>query len=203
LPKVKVDLNDFFSRERDNLYINGDLPVDSASWDQAVEFCERLSRATGKKYQLPSESEWEYACRAGTSSRFGFGDTITPKLESYGKDPFENHNEVLLPDGVSRAPYQGLTPVGSSGVPNPFGLYDMLGNVSEFCLDSWHANYQGAPSDGSAWVSTNPSGEPIERVVRGGSWFSPSVDCRCAARWSIPPRSFSDASGFRVVMQTN
>ncbi|NEP81952.1 MAG: SUMF1/EgtB/PvdO family nonheme iron enzyme, partial [Okeania sp. SIO3B3] len=121
----------------------GSRPVEQVSWHNAVEFCQKLSEKTGKIYTLPSESQWEYACRAGTTTPFYFGETITSELVNYnGNYPYGN-----APKGKYR---QETTDVGSFP-PNAFGLYDMHGNVWEWCLDVWHDNYNGAPTDGSDW----------------------------------------------------
>lgn len=125
-----------------------DLPVEQVSWNDAVEFCRKLSAKTGREYRLPTEAEWEYAARAGTTTPFAFGDTVTPDIANYDGDyPYGD-----APRGTNR---QTTTPVGSLGAANGFGLYDMQGNVWEWCLDYWHDNYGGlvggAPTDGSAW----------------------------------------------------
>jgi formylglycine-generating enzyme required for sulfatase activity len=151
-----------------------DLPVKQLSWDDAVEFCKRLSKHTGKEYRLPSEAEWEYACRTGTTTPFHYGETITKELANY----FGNYTVET-------------TPVGSFP-PNAFGLYDMHGNVWEWCADSWHGNYQGAPNDGSAWLSENS----FNKVIRGGSWHSRPYNCRSAYRNFI---NRDGHAGFRVV----
>src|SRR5262249_46060073 len=162
------------------------LPVEQVSWQDAVEFCDRLSRKTGKTYRLPSEAEWEYACRAGTKTPFAFGETITPEIVNYnGKYPYGS-----APKGIYR---QKTTPVGSVGVANGFGLYDMHGNVWEWCQDVWHGNYKGAPTDGSAWES---GGDKDIWVVRGGSWIDLGRDCRSAYRDG--PGGRLDNPGFRV-----
>lgn len=106
-------------------------PVEEVSWDDAVEFCQRLSRQTGTEYRLPREAEWEYACRAVTTTPYHFGETITDKLANYG-------GHVGETTSVGKYP------------PNAFGLYDMHGNVSEWCEDDWHGNYKNAPTDGTA-----------------------------------------------------
>ncbi|TAF50831.1 MAG: tetratricopeptide repeat protein, partial [Oscillatoriales cyanobacterium] len=117
-------------------------PVENVSWNDAVSFCQKLSEKTGKTYRLPSEAEWEYACRAGTTTAFHFGETITPDLVNYdGNNPYGS-----APKGLYR---QETTPVGSFP-PNGFGLYDMHGNVWEWCADPWHGSYNGAPSDGTS-----------------------------------------------------
>ena len=145
-------------------------PVENVNWNEAVEFCRKLSQKTGKTYRLPSEAEWEYACRAGTTTPFYFGDTIKPDLVNYdGNNPYG-----AAPKGLYR---KQTTDVGSFP-PNPFGLYDMHGNVWELCSDRWHDNYNGAPTDGSSWET----GTNNNRVLRGGSWGSNAVNCRCANR---------------------
>ena len=126
LPQVHRELDLDPSRFKGN-----DLPVESVSWYDAVEFCDRLSQYTGRPYTLPSEAEWEYACRAGTTSIFHFGETITTDLENY------NGTETYGA-GVKGIYREETTVVGSFKVANAFGLYDMHGNVSEWCLDDWH-----------------------------------------------------------------
>ncbi len=153
-------------------------PVETVSWYDAVEFCDRLSRHTKRQYRLPSEAEWEYACRAGTKTPFHFGGTITTDLANY------NGNETYGqgPKGVDR---QKTTEVGSFGVANNFGLYDMHGNVWEWCLDDWHNDYTDAPTDGSAWFNSddNLSDKSTRAVLRGGSWISNPRNCRSASRY--------------------
>ncbi|MEB3826999.1 bifunctional serine/threonine-protein kinase/formylglycine-generating enzyme family protein, partial [Phormidium sp. CCY1219] len=140
-------------------FIGENLPVENVSWHDAVEFCERVSQKTGRVYRLPREAEWEYACRAGTTTPFHFGATMTPELANYnGNYPYAKEEQ-----GEYR---KKTTPVGSFP-PNAFGLYDMHGNVWEWCQDVWHDNYNGAPSDGSAWDWGGDSGY---RMRRGGSW---------------------------------
>ena len=147
------------------------LPVEQVSWDDAVEFCARLSQKTGQKYRLPSEAEWEYACRAGSAKPFAFGDTITTDVVNYDG----NYTYGNAPKGEYR---ERTTPVGTFQ-PNAFGLYDMHGNVWEWCADTWHDNYEGAPNDGSAWISET---NQIFKVLRGGSWINLPHYCRCASR---------------------
>ncbi|MFB8796445.1 MAG: bifunctional serine/threonine-protein kinase/formylglycine-generating enzyme family protein [Microcoleus sp.] len=143
-------------------------PVENVSWDDAVEFCKKLSQTTRKTYRLLSEAEWEYACRAGTTTPFYFGETITPELVNYDG----NHPYAKASKGLYR---KETTDVGSFP-PNAFGLYDMHGNVWEWCSDKWHDNYSGAPTDGSSWET----GGSEYRVQRGGSWSTYAVDCRSA-----------------------
>ena len=171
-------------------------PVERVSWYEAVEFCERLSKLTQRNYRLPSEAEWEYACRAGTTTPFYFGNTITPELVNY--------NGRYVYGNAQKGEYrEETTPVGQF-YPNAFGLYDMHGNVSEWCLDTWHNSYDGAPTDGSAWET---GGHSTRRVRRGGSWYHFPRRCRSAYRYyylsvetdinyigfrlvSFPPRTF-------------
>jgi formylglycine-generating enzyme required for sulfatase activity len=129
-------------------HFKGDnLPVEQVSWHDAMDFCRRLSEQTGHIYTLPSEAQWEYACRAGTTTPFYFGETITPDQANYDGNYTYN--------GGPRGEYrQRTTPVGMFP-PNAWGLYDMHGNVWEWCLDEWHPNYEGAPVDGSAWEGGN------------------------------------------------
>ncbi len=175
LSGVGCDLNS------DPSYFKGDnLPLESVSWYEAVEFCKLLSQVTKRKYRLPSEVEWEYACRAGTTTPFHFGETISADLANYGQ-----------------AARGGTTPVGRFQVANVFGLYDVYGNVWEWCEDDWHDNYEGAPTDGSAWLSINLN---PTKVVRGGSWIgSPSL-CRSACRGSYASPAYRyEFIGLRVV----
>jgi formylglycine-generating enzyme required for sulfatase activity len=163
-------------------------PVESVNWHKAKEFCNKLSELTGKTYRLPSEAEWEYACRAGTTTPFYFGKTIsTDQANSNGDYTYGNGKK-----GVYR---EKTTPVGSFP-PNAFGLYDMHGNVLEWCEDVWHENYEGAPNDGSAWVA---GGNHKARVLRGGSWYDLPGWCRCAFRVRFYPGSGYVNFGFRVV----
>ena len=167
------------------------LPVERVSWFDVVEFCARLSKKTGRTYRLPSEAEWEYACRAGTTTPFHFGETITSKLANYGGKKTYNSE----PKGEYR---EQTTPVVDFQVANAFGLYHMHGNVWEWCADSWHPNYIGAPTDGSAWNNDNDN-----RLLRGGSWFSAPMFCRSAFRYDLifPGRPHKGTLGFRVVCE--
>jgi formylglycine-generating enzyme required for sulfatase activity len=162
-------------------------PVELVCWYNAAEFCQRLSKLTGREYCLPSEAEWEYACRAGTTTPFYFGDTITTNLANYKGSTCANE-----PDAINR---QETTPVGSFPA-NTFGLYDMHGNVWEWCCDPGHENYLGAPTDGSVWEE---DGDLFRPIVRGGSWLSYLLACRCASRESHTPILGYSTIGFRVV----
>jgi formylglycine-generating enzyme required for sulfatase activity len=166
-----------------------DRPVEPVSWNDAIEFCNRLSAYTGREYRLPTEAEWEYACRAGTITPFHFGETITTDLANYRGDDIYN-------DGPKGAYRQETTPVDHFGIANAFGLCDMHGNVWEWCQDHWHDNYEGAPIDGSAWLTED---ERANRVRRGGSWFIYLWGCRSAYRNYNSPAYNSFSFGFRVV----
>ena len=164
-------------------------PVEQVSWEDAVEFCDRLSQYTGRTYRLPSEAEWEYACRAGSAKPFAFGDTITTNEVNYDG----NYTYGNAPKGE----YRGrTTPVGTFQ-PNAFGLYDMHGNVWEWCQDSWHSNYKGAPTDGSAWLDNEESSN--RKLLRGGSWDSFPASCRSASRILNDLDNINYGIGFRVV----
>jgi formylglycine-generating enzyme required for sulfatase activity len=152
-------------------------PVEQVSWWDAVEFCRRLSHRTGQRYGLPSEAQWEYACRAGSTTPFHFGKTITPELANY--------------DGNS------TTDVASFPA-NAWGLHDLHGNVWEWCEDHWHGNYKSAPTDGSAWLNPKATNDE-KRLVRGGSWIGIPWYCRSACRGHGGPGDAGSYVGFRVV----
>ncbi len=164
-------------------------PVEGVLWEEAKEFCARLSRKTKRKYRLPTEAEWEYACRAGTETPFHFGETITTDLANY------NGND-LYDDGIKGKYRKQTTPVGYFGVANSFGLYDMHGNIWEWCEDDYHDHYKGAPEDGSAWFSGE---NQATKVRRGGSWFNPTSYCRSAYRNHFVHDFHYYHDGFRVV----
>jgi formylglycine-generating enzyme required for sulfatase activity len=167
--------------------------VEMVSWADAVEFCRRLTMELRERdligadvtIRLPSEAEWEYACRAGTTSAYSFGDKIADLGEyawhrgnSKGKDP----------------------PVGDKK-PNPWGLHEMHGYVAEWCLDTAHPNYKGAPADGSAWLDAKVT-EKTQRVIRGGSFADEPDVQRCAARQFVAADTRNDKIGFRCVKET-
>jgi len=163
-------------------------PVECVSWNDAAQFCLHLSQITGKMYRLPSEAQWEYACRAGTIASFSCGPTITTDLANYdGSNGYDSE-----PKGIYRAQ---TTQVGSF-LPNAFGLYDMHGNVLEWCQDLWHKNYNDAPTDGSVWEF---AGNSYLKLLRGGSWnYSPWI-CRSAYRyWVVEGLSYYDR-GLRII----
>lgn len=192
LPKVNQDLEPSPSR-----FTNDNHPVERVSWHDAIEFCARLRQHTGRPYRLPTEAEWEYACRANTTTPFHFGPTLTTNLANYrGTDWSTGDNQYSGtynggPQGTFR---EQTTPVGSFDVANAFGLYDMHGNVWEWCQDTWHPNYDGAPTDGSAWTT----GDSTYRVLRGGSWINGPADCRAARRMNSTPDTRVNYYGFRV-----
>ncbi|MEI3650502.1 MAG: formylglycine-generating enzyme family protein [Dolichospermum lemmermannii FEM_B0920] len=196
LPQVNKELNPDPSRFKGNgsTSLTNNRPVEQVSWYDAVEFCDRLSQYTGRTYRLPSEAEWEYACRAGTKTPFHFGETITTDLANYD-------GESTYGDGVEGVNRGETTEVGSFGVANNFGLYDMHGNLDEWCLDDWHDNYTDAPADGSAWFSSDDklSDKTGRAVLRGGSWLDNPQLCRSACRYFSDRDNPHDNFGFRVV----
>ena len=213
LPQVSRHLN-----PNPSLFAGDNLPVEQVSWYDAMEFCARLSRASGGRITLPSEAQWEYVCRAGTTTAYAFGDTLTEEMANFKSG--------------------GTTPVGSFPA-NPWGLQDMHGNVWEWCLDDWHSSYEGAPTDGSAWAEEDDSlgkcsggalgttfpgtvarptapeatrttastssvsasaafvGDRL-KVLRGGSWNFYPWFCRSAYRLRVHPASCDSNVGFRV-----
>lgn len=209
LPQEQRELNPNPSNNGD------DHPIVNIRWQEAMEFCARLSRYTGRKYRLPSESEWEYACRSVIGEKltqsewnekysqpFHFGESITSELANY--------DSSVVDQKEAKGEYRGKTTPVRTFKPNAFGLYDMHGNVWEWCLDPWHGNYEGAPNDGRVWdegkedlyqdISKNldmllQSGRG--HVIRGGSWFGYPWACRSAYRYNGVFRH--SRSGFRVV----
>jgi formylglycine-generating enzyme required for sulfatase activity/tRNA A-37 threonylcarbamoyl transferase component Bud32 len=192
LPQVERELKPGRS------YFKGeDLPVEQVTWYDAVEFCKRLSKATGQEYRLPSEAEWEYACRAGTTTPFYFGETITTRLVNYRGTDWEYKGKVYsgnyanAPKGEYR---KKTTPVGSFP-PNAFGLYDLHGSVWEWCADTYQKSYVGVPRDGSAWVLENNS----QHLLRGGSWNINPRNCRSANRNWLAGDYAHGNFGFRCI----
>ena len=197
LDPIQRELDPEPSRFRGN-----NRPVEQVSWHDALEFCARLSRYTGKNYRLPSEAEWEYACRAGTTTPFHFGETISTELANYNGNYVYGRGEK----GQYR---EKTTDVTLFKVANAFGLSDMHGNVWEWCLDPWHGDYEGAPTDGSVWdkgkehlyedISKNLDvllQDSRTHVLRGGSWSDLPRLCRSAYRFH---RDIPVGFGFRVV----
>jgi formylglycine-generating enzyme required for sulfatase activity len=162
-------------------------PVVNVSWDDVMEYVTWLSRSTGKTYRLLTEAEWEYAARAGSTSRFPLGEAIKPDQA--------NFQTSFDADGSNREGEYREQPVAvGSFAPNAFGLYDIEGNVSEWVQDTWHENYADAPTDGSVWAG----GDTSLRVLRGGSWYSFPPDLRSASRRADQPDHRSPEIGFRV-----
>ncbi|MBE9054021.1 formylglycine-generating enzyme family protein [Nostocales cyanobacterium LEGE 11386] len=179
LPQVNRELNPDPSK-----FKGANRPVEFVSWYDAVEFCDRLSQNTGKKYRLPSEAEWEYACRAGTTTPFHFGETITTNLADYnGKDDKDGKWSDSYSRGSKGIYRKETTEVGSFKVANNFGLYDMHGNVWEWCLDDWHDNYEGAPTNGGVWFANDHLSQKLA-MLRGGSWVYSPTYCRSAYRFN-------------------
>ena len=179
-------------------------PVENVSWEDAQEFCKRLSELTSREYRLPSEAQWEYACRAMPSppiSRnekeiiyppFHFGETISTKVANYNGDVIYGRGEKGEKRGET-------TPVEYFGVANEFGLCDMHGNVWEWCEDDWHSNYDEAPTDGSAWIDAkSKESNKTKHPLRGGSWFI-NPFCRSAYRDYNDIVNRNNNIGFRVI----
>ena len=197
-------------------------PVENVSWQDAIEFCARLSRHTGKNYRLPSEAEWEYACRAlplekqspqnpkseiQNSFSFHFGETISTELANYNGTDDQYGAYDRGEKGIYR---KETTDVTLFKAANAFGLSDMHGNVWEWCLDPWHKNYDKAPTDGRVWDEENDNRyqnildninvlikDKRSHVLRGGSWINYPSYCRSAYRYYYGFRS--EYYGFRVV----
>jgi eukaryotic-like serine/threonine-protein kinase len=172
-----------------------DHPVDGVTWDQAVAFCRRLSTLSGQRVRLPSEAEWEYACRAGTTGEFFFG--------RWG--PFADESEIPSEARLTLWDYAwfdqnsgGRTrPVGQKR-PNPWGLHDMIGNIWEWCADVWHGDYVAAPQDGSPWLEG--AGQQQRRCMRGGAWDMNAFRCRSTYRSFDHRELATDRFGFRVAV---
>ena len=207
LPEIRLSLKptpSYFTKD------GSDRPVERVNWFEALEFCDRLSKKTGKPYRLPSEAEWEYACRAGTRSPFAFGPTLTTDHANYRGESYRERegNGIVAGNygkGVDGKYREQTTKVKNSSpgetpfFPNGAGLYDMHGNVWEWCQDNNHLNYDNAPKNGSAWFDQRADINS-DRIIRGGSWaFSPQ-DCRSAYRGFIAPDSREGYLGFRVTL---
>jgi formylglycine-generating enzyme required for sulfatase activity len=166
-------------------------PVEGVSWDDAMEFCHRLSQRTGRNYTLPSEAQWEYACRAGTTTPFHCGSTISTKLANY--------DGTKVYGDSKKGEFRHQTTDVSTFPSNPWGLHDMHGNVWEWCADHWHGNYEGAPEDGRAWIEEGAKeNDRKSRLLRGGSWGNFPGNCRSAYRYINPPDLRVLTIGFRV-----
>jgi formylglycine-generating enzyme required for sulfatase activity len=203
LPAHKVTLQDFFlgkhevtfaqydffceqtnrSKPDDNNWGRGNLPVINVSWYDAKAFAEWLSNLTGKEFRLPAESEWEYAARGGTKSPYWWGDK-------------ENLNLANCRNCNSSKKASSTITVGSY-VPNPYGLFDMTGNVYEWIMDTKHFDYSGAPQNGSPWQT---GGDKTRRVTRGGSWKHTIFETKSFARCWEDPEEHDIYTGFRLVL---
>lgn len=165
----------------DPSHFKGDnRPVEHVNWLDAMEFCHRLSQRTGKNYTLPSEAQWEYACRAGTTTPFHFGPTISTEVANYDGNYIYDHG--------SKGIYRAQTTDVAIFPANAWGLHDMHGNVWEWCLDRWHNSYEGAPTDGSAWMEGDSLGEsPAACCAAGRGSSAPGTAARLSA--STTPRT--------------
>ncbi|OQX13544.1 MAG: hypothetical protein BWK73_11750 [Thiothrix lacustris] len=164
-------------------------PVERVSWDDVQIFLQRANHClSGITLRLPSEAEWEYACRAGTRSAFSFGDSISPDQANYD-------GNYAYAGGGDTGEYRQTTVPVKAFSPNAWALYQMHGNVWEWCQDCWD-NYANAPTDGAAWYGGNCS----SRVVRGGSWFSSPFGLRSAGRDYGASHDPSCHVGFRMVV---
>ena len=170
-------------------------PVESISWEEAAGFCRTLSKKTGRLYRLPSEAEWECACRAGTNSPFAYGETLTTAVANYVGE----HLYRQEAPGVYR---HGPSPVGSFP-PNVWGFYEMHGNIWEYCADVWQADYQGLTTDSTSRQVGRPAGDKTLRwrVARGGSWHEPPSHCRSAVRLQVSENDPLEFYGLRVLLQ--
>lgn len=164
----------------------GRRPVINVNWEDATAYAKWLSEQTGKRYRLPSEAEWEYAARAGTTTPFHTGEQITTEQANF------NGNHTY--NGSTKGEDRGKTVAVGSFPANAFRLHDMHGNVWEWVQDCWHKNYEGAPADGSAWESGDCAG----RVLRGGSWFLEPGGLRSAGRYGNGPTNRFYGRGFRL-----
>ena len=218
LPQEKIELN-----PNPSLFKGDNLPVESVSWHEAMEFCARLSRLTQQNYRLPSEAEWEYACRAYSLEKttleqwnthyyfpFNFGTTIYTHLANYQTENKSN------PDYFGDECKEQGTANVNTFPPNAFGLHDMHGNVCEWCADPWYPSYNYAPNIGIVWdekikkddnryynVHKNLDillSDQRGRVYRGGSFWDGPISCRSAYRWHHHPTATGKFIGFRVVL---
>ena len=164
-------------------------PVEQVSWFDALEFCRRLSQRTGQRYGLPSEAQWEYSCRAGSTTPFHFGATLTPELANYDG----NHVYGNGPKGTDRKQTSDVASFPANG----WGLHDMHGNVWEWCADHWHDSYNFAPGNDQPWLIPAAT-DGVIMVLRGGSWDSIPTICRSSCRIKDLPGHSNDLIGFRV-----
>jgi formylglycine-generating enzyme required for sulfatase activity len=199
LPQIQIELNSKDSNKKN------DHPITNVSWYEAMEFCARLSRHTGRDYRLPSEAEWEYACRAGTTTPFHFGATITSELADY--------NATSIYANEPTGEYRKRTVSVKGFPPNAFGLYDMHGNVWEWCADPWHPNYLNAPQNSLVWDLFNQNNnyyykiyshlskllrDNRSRILRGGSFSCFPSKCRSAYYHKFGILGKFEDCGFRL-----
>jgi formylglycine-generating enzyme required for sulfatase activity len=203
-PKLQRNLDPNPSR-----FKGENLPIECVDWYDCIEFCARLSQKTEKNYRLPSEAEWEYAARAGTTTPFHIGETLTTDLANYD-------GNCIYSSGAKAIYRKKTTPVGHFKHANAFGLYDIHGNVCEWCLDDWHDSYTGAPTNGLAWLNDYDNDYHSERnwihwlkeifthknnkLLRGGFWSHYPWDCRSAFRISFSPGFRNNNIGFRIAV---
>lgn len=166
-------------------------PVENVSWFDCVEFCQKLSKLTKKQFRLPNEAEWEYSCRGGTVTPFYTGETINTDFANY-------QGKFAYGKGKSGICRQQTTDVDTFP-PNPYGLYDLHGNVWEWCSDIWHNSYENAPSHNKSWENDDTEQIQPPRVLRGGSWDDTAYYCRSAIRLWMSPIVKGKLIGFRVV----
>ena len=172
-------------------FLGEERPVVNVSWHDAMAFCQRLRLRTGKNYTLPSEVQWEYACRAGTTTPFHWGATISTKLSNY-----DGRN--VYGDG-EKGEYRRQTVDVASFPANPWGLHEMHGNVWEWCADHRHDNYKGVLEDGCVWIDEEAKKDALKsKLLRGGSWGIHPRNCRSACRDSFRPDARDVLIGFRV-----
>jgi formylglycine-generating enzyme required for sulfatase activity len=170
-----------------------DFPVVWVSWDDAQAFCQWLTQRESAAFALPTEAQWEFACRAGASSAFAFGETLSPGQENYFELPDEFSSEQLASPEATDGP--AMLPSGA-GAANGWGLIDMHGNVSEWCRD-WYSPefYSAANASGTDPFNSTPTGQ---RAIRGGNWVLPMAAARAAVRRGAPPDTRADTLGFRI-----
>ena len=195
--KLEFQMNEEYSWRSTGFAQSDDHPVVNVSWNDAMEFCRWLSRNEGRTYHLPTEAEWEYACRAGTTTLYSHGNDSegSARAGNVADMAFEAQYPELK--GLIQASdgYAYTSPAGSF-LPNPFGLYDMHGNVWEWCADRYDAEYYAkSPAEDPAGPAT---GE--ERVYRGGGWFNCTRGCRSAVRSAGFPENRNLTVGFRVAV---
>jgi len=184
LPQIDHPLNPNVSHFKNEL-----APVENVSWLDAVEFCRRLRRLTTKNYRLPNEAEWEYACRGGKETRYHFGNEINITVANYDARHQHNCDHPIK--------YRGQTTTVGTFPCNDFGLYDMHGNVWEWCADPWHEDYLGRPAIAINWEL---GGDNHYRVLRGGSWNHDAWECRATNRRKDPFINWFNYYGFRVAL---